>query len=45
MFSTLDTLGFELPYYGFMVGLGILACFLLIKLVTMKKRDHIEGIV
>lgn len=44
MFSTLDTLGFELPYYGFMVGLGILACFLLIKLVTMKKRDHIEGI-
>lgn len=43
MFSTSEALGFELPYYGIMAGLGILACFLVIKFITMKKRENIEG--
>ncbi|WP_370767696.1 prolipoprotein diacylglyceryl transferase [Ruminococcus sp.] len=43
MFSTRETLGIELPYYGFMTGLGILACFLVIKFITMKRRKNIEG--
>lgn len=44
MFTTVDILGAELPYYGIMVGFGILSCFLLIRFVTSKKRDGIEGI-
>ena len=43
MFTTVDTLGAELPYYAIMIALGILACFLLI-LFTRKKRGNIEGI-
>ncbi|MEE1076102.1 MAG: prolipoprotein diacylglyceryl transferase family protein [Acutalibacteraceae bacterium] len=43
MFTTVDILGGELPYYGIMVTLGILACFLLL-LFTRKKRQNIEGI-
>lgn len=43
MFTTVDTLGAELPYYGIMIILGVLACFLLI-LFTRKKRENVEGI-
>lgn len=43
MFTTVDSLGVELPYYGIMVAFGILACFLLI-IFTKNKRENIEGI-
>lgn len=43
MFTTVDTLGAELPYYGIMIALGILACFLLI-LFTRHKRENIDGV-
>ena len=43
MFTTVDTLGAELPYYAIMVMLGFLACFLLI-LFTRKKRSNIDSI-
>ena len=44
MFTTVDILGIELPYYGIMAGRGLLACFLLIKFVTSKQRKGIDGI-
>lgn len=43
MFTTVDILGAELPYYGIMIVLGVLACFLLL-LFTRKKRKNIEDI-
>lgn len=43
MFTTVDTIGAELPYYGIMIALGILACFLLI-LFTKRKRENIDSI-
>ncbi|MEE0859071.1 MAG: prolipoprotein diacylglyceryl transferase [Acutalibacteraceae bacterium] len=43
MFTTIDIFGVELPYYGIMTGLGILACFLLLKF-TAKQRKNIEPI-
>lgn len=43
MFTTINIFGVELPYYGIMTGLGILACFFLLKF-TSKKRKNIEQI-
>ncbi len=43
MFTTKEALGIELPYYGIMAVLGIVACILLL-LFTRKKRDNIDSI-
>lgn len=43
MFTTKDTLGAELPYYGIMIILGISACIILL-LFTRKKRQNINSI-
>lgn len=43
MFSIIQELGLEPPYYGIMVTLGITACSILL-LFTRKKRDNIDGI-
>ncbi|MEE1125782.1 MAG: prolipoprotein diacylglyceryl transferase family protein [Acutalibacteraceae bacterium] len=43
MFTTVNSLGVELPYYGIMTALGISACFLLIHF-TKNKRENIDSI-
>lgn len=43
MFNTVDLFGVQLPYYGIMTALGILACFLLIRF-TRHKRENIDSL-